>query len=90
MPARSAERVPVVFDAAYHWIAPLDTDSSDFDPDDPIQPGIGLLRLVTLRRHGAGVNVAFLDGHAEHVSVEGLWRLRWSQVFTPRNVNFPD
>ena len=33
-----------------------------------------------------GINVAFLDGHADRVSAAGLWVLKWSEQFTPRKV----
>ena len=37
-------------------------------------------------RHKNGINVLFLDGHAEQVSVPGLWKLKWSETFQPKDV----
>ncbi len=36
-------------------------------------------------RHGDGVNVVFLDGHAAHVSLPKLWTLDWSQNYVAPN-----
>ena len=36
-------------------------------------------------RHGNGVNVVFLDGHADHVSLPQLWTLDWSQNYVAPN-----
>ena len=86
LPHRRADRVPVLFDAADFHVSPLDTDSADFNPDEPIRGGGGFMRFVAMHRHGKGVNVAFADGHADHVNAPELWQLRWSQDFVPRVV----
>lgn len=89
--ARDAARVPVFFDCAN-----LDAAAQNDDPPRLYNTGGPLkgLTTVALERHGGsgsnhrggGVNVAFLDGHAEYVPVAGLWRLKWSETFTPREV----
>ena len=40
-------------------------------------------------RHRMAVNVDFLDGHAEHVPLPALFRLRWSTAYIPANVVIP-
>ena len=44
------------------------------------------MRWVAMERHKDGVNVGFLDGHADHVPAAGLWKLKWSDDFAPRDV----
>jgi prepilin-type N-terminal cleavage/methylation domain-containing protein/prepilin-type processing-associated H-X9-DG protein len=80
---RDPARVPVVFDCAN-----LDAAVLDDDPPKLFNTGAPPhgLTTVALERHSRGVNLVFLDGHAEWVTVQGLWRLRWSETFTPREV----
>lgn len=43
-----------------------------------------------LERHGNGINVAFVDGHTERVSVRDLWALNWHRGNVPNlNVEIP-
>jgi prepilin-type N-terminal cleavage/methylation domain-containing protein/prepilin-type processing-associated H-X9-DG protein len=37
-------------------------------------------------RHGGGINVAFVGGHAAKVSARGLWTLNWHRDFVPNYV----
>ena len=84
LPTTQASRVPVVFDAARFDAHPKDTDP-------PFLYGAGgnaagAMRFAALERHEDGVNVLFLDGHAEHVPVPGLWGLKWSDAFVATKV----
>ena len=36
-----------------------------------------------LERHGDGINIGFVDGHTERVSVKGLWMLNWHKENIP-------
>lgn len=36
-----------------------------------------------INRHGMAINVAFADGHVQHVALGNLWTLRWSPYFQP-------
>jgi prepilin-type processing-associated H-X9-DG protein len=40
-------------------------------------------------RHFRAVNMAFLDGHAERVALEDLWKLRWNNRFSASDVVLP-
>jgi prepilin-type processing-associated H-X9-DG protein len=40
-------------------------------------------------RHRRAVNLAFLDGHAENVRLEDLWKQQWNADFTTKDVNMP-
>lgn len=42
-----------------------------------------------LNRHPGGVNLVFLDGHAETVHLPQLWQLRWNKSFVPVQVTIP-
>ncbi len=41
-------------------------------------PGGGDLTRWCIQRHGNGINLAFMDGHAEHVELKKLWSLNWA------------
>ena len=89
LPARESSRVPLVFDCA-----DMQTWPKDDDPPRLYHTGAPLagMSVVALERHqrgkngGGGVNVAFLDGHAEYVPVPQLWQLKWSEAFNPKEV----
>jgi hypothetical protein len=35
------------------------------------------------------INLSFSDGHAEHVDLADLWKLRWNKKFEPVDVLVP-
>lgn len=39
----------------------------------------GDMQRWCLARHGNGINMAFWDGHVDHVEVRQLWNLNWAQ-----------
>ena len=83
LPTKQSDQVPVAFDAARSEVNPSDTDP----PRLYGTPGSnGGMRWVSMERHKNGVNVGFLDGHAEYVPAAGLWKLKWSDDFKPRDV----
>jgi prepilin-type N-terminal cleavage/methylation domain-containing protein/prepilin-type processing-associated H-X9-DG protein len=87
LPTREADRIPLVFDCARLDIPPMDTDPPALFGVAPANGAkAGAMRWVAMERHKDGVNVAFLDGHADHVSAPMLWELKWSEQFTPRHV----
>jgi prepilin-type N-terminal cleavage/methylation domain-containing protein/prepilin-type processing-associated H-X9-DG protein len=88
---RDAARGPVFFDCANLDAAAQNDDAPRlYNTGGPLRG----LSTVALERHGGrgsantggGVNLVFLDGHAEYVPAPGLWRLRWSETFRPREV----
>ena len=87
LPTKEASRMPVIFDCARLDIPVLDTDPpAIYGAKLPAGTKPGSMRWAALERHGDGINVGFLDGHAERVPVPGLWKLKWSETFTPRDV----
>ena len=87
LPTKQAARVPVIFDCARLDLPPRDTDAPVLFGVAPAGGGKpGEMRWAALERHKDGVNAAFLDGHAEHVPAPGLWGLKWSETFRPREV----
>ena len=44
---------------------------------------------VCIDRHRNAVNIVFLDGHAEPVSLADLWLQQWSAAFVPTTVVVP-
>lgn len=99
LPARQAERVPVFADCIENAGGPEDTDTAPLNLIDPLPssegppprpPGlVGQMAYFCIDRHDHAINVSFLDGHAEGVSLGGLWKLRWNDVFQPRDVLVP-
>jgi prepilin-type N-terminal cleavage/methylation domain-containing protein/prepilin-type processing-associated H-X9-DG protein len=87
LPTKQADKVPVIFDCARLDIPVLDTDPPAlYGAKLPPGTKAGSMRWVSLERHKDGVNIVFLDGHAEHIPVPGLWELKWSEQFTTRHV----
>ena len=43
----------------------------------------GDMQRWCLTRHGNGINMAFWDGHVEHVEVKQLWNLNWAADWSP-------
>ena len=91
---RSSE-VPLVADAVHPCPLP---QHGDPPPDNLVQPvpnwknfnTVGdSMRMVCIARHGHGVNVVFLDGHARYVPLEELWTIRWNSGFTSARVLLP-
>jgi prepilin-type N-terminal cleavage/methylation domain-containing protein/prepilin-type processing-associated H-X9-DG protein len=39
------------------------------------------MRRFCIDRHSMGINVSFVDGHAQKVRLENLWSLKWNRTF---------
>ena len=77
----------MIFDCAREWIGPEDTDKPYLYCQGPAGArDVGMMYWAALERHKDGVNVLFLDGHAERVPVVGLWKLKWSESFERKDV----
>lgn len=87
LPTKDASRVPVIFDCARFDTIPKDTDPPYLYNTSGASGPPGAMRWAALERHKDGVNVVFLDGHAEHVPVPGLWKLKWSQGWREKDVS---
>jgi prepilin-type N-terminal cleavage/methylation domain-containing protein/prepilin-type processing-associated H-X9-DG protein len=46
----------------------------------------GMMEQFCINRHNMAINMAFCDGHAEHVPLGKLWQLRWTPNWQPKNV----
>jgi prepilin-type processing-associated H-X9-DG protein len=87
--AGEASRVPVFADATWldGWPRADDPTPPDLRTGDSGRQGPGqaprenMMGRFTVARHGRGVNVAFLDGHADTVPLERLKRLKWHHDF---------
>lgn len=87
LPTKESTRVPVIFDCAREWVGPADTDKPYLYRQGPAgAKNVGMMYWAAMERHNAGINVLFLDGHAEHVTVPGLWKLKWSETFQSTEV----
>jgi prepilin-type processing-associated H-X9-DG protein len=89
LPAPSGERIPLLADCCWAWSDPHDSDVVPRNleyPEDGIPNGLG---VFCIDRHQMSINVVFLDGHAEHLPLAELWKLKWSADFVPRDVVVP-
>jgi prepilin-type processing-associated H-X9-DG protein/prepilin-type N-terminal cleavage/methylation domain-containing protein len=90
LPAKQADRIPVLTDGAW-----LDTWPADTDPPGDLTGtfgglfGPGFMTRICLKRHGKAINIVFLDGHAETVPLENLWQYKWSNKFKPHGQLVP-
>jgi prepilin-type processing-associated H-X9-DG protein len=92
-PPKSPERIPLLGDcvetgvSAGHSVPPKNVQ----DPEDywDLSYSGDDLPAYCIDRHGTAVNVVFLDGHAERVTLPGLWKLQWSANFESKDVVVP-
>ena len=85
LPTKDSSNVPVIFDCARLDLPPQDTDKPYLYNTGGSNAG-GNMRFAAMERHKDGVNVLFLDGHAEQVPAPRLWKLKWSETFQPKEV----
>jgi prepilin-type N-terminal cleavage/methylation domain-containing protein/prepilin-type processing-associated H-X9-DG protein len=92
---KESNLIPIFADGGWCGAWPADTDDpKNFVPANDLTCQNGGLfgpnmQRVYMKRHGKAVNVVFLDNHAETVPLGGLWQLKWSKKFKPRNVATP-
>lgn len=88
LPTSGSAEIPVFSDCI--WPDGWPTETPTVAPSNvffPSHNGPNQIHRFVIPRHGKGVNVAFLDGHAEHVQLPNLWTLRWHAVWeTPANL----
>jgi prepilin-type N-terminal cleavage/methylation domain-containing protein/prepilin-type processing-associated H-X9-DG protein len=93
---KETDRIPLFADGGWCGTWPVETDDpKNFAPayDTTCYNG-GLsgpqqMQRIYMKRHGKAINVVFLDSHAETVPLGGLWQLKWSMKFKPRQVATP-
>jgi prepilin-type N-terminal cleavage/methylation domain-containing protein/prepilin-type processing-associated H-X9-DG protein len=92
---KEAPVVPVFGDCIWPNGWPRDTDGP---PPDLVtgsrrargtQPNEPMLSRFTIARHDRAINVAFLDGHAEHLPLTRLKAVKWHEGFRYDEVNWP-
>lgn len=85
--AKGASLIPILGDSKAPYSYPT---TGDPVPGDLYSSKIwSSLGSYCMDRHGMGVNVVFLDGHAEHELLANLWTLQWSKDSVPRQVTIP-
>lgn len=88
-PPRNPDHIPLLGDNIFPYSVP---GTRDLVPRNLHAPDKGLgggLGGYCIDRHQMAVNLVFLDGHAEHVPLAGLWQLRWSENSLSQNVTVP-
>jgi prepilin-type N-terminal cleavage/methylation domain-containing protein len=83
IPRADASNIPLIFDCADWHTYPLNDD-----PPTLYRRGAPLhgITMAALERHRAGTQVVFVDAHADYVPTAGLWKLRWSADYVPKDV----
>ena len=98
LPTNNAQHIPVFGDCIGQWAMPRDTDTPPTNLQNPLprsdDPGAGpapkgMMSYFCIDRHRHAVNLVFLDGHAENVRLEELWKLQWNNDFTAKDVAIP-
>ena len=89
LPAKDGAGVPLFADC--NWLGgwPRSTDA----PPSNLAGAYDLenhMRRFCMARHKRSINVVFLDGHAQGVVLEDLWRLKWNNGFVPTRVILPN
>jgi prepilin-type processing-associated H-X9-DG protein len=87
--AKLSSEAPLFADSVWYGGWPKDTDPAPanlrYPPPDPFN---NMWRFC-IARHQRAINIVFVDGHGEKVDLEGLWRLKWNNVFKPRDIVLP-
>ena len=87
-PAKESSTIPLFADCLWLGGWPRDSDpppgtlAGAYDLDNH-------MRRFCMARHKRSVNVLSLDGHAQGVVLEDLWRLKWNNDFVPIAVTLP-
>jgi prepilin-type N-terminal cleavage/methylation domain-containing protein len=84
-----SEVIPLLADCCWPWNEPLTSDAVPTNLQYPEVGSNGLMRMYCIDRHNVGVNMVFLDDHAERVQLADLWKLKWSEGSRPRDVSVP-
>lgn len=82
--SKGAYDIPMFTDAKWHNFAP---DNGQNPPTGPGFYDLGQwdwIYCALMRRHGDGINVAFMDMSARHVRAEHLWTLKWHPQYQKR------
>lgn len=93
---KQAHLVPLMFDCVRAYAAPQYKDKPpEFDGDvDGRYQGNPTMKMVCINRHEGEINMVFVDGHVEEVSLKRLWTFKWSKNFNinagPREGSWPD
>ena len=87
-PAKQPDRVPLLGDCIAFRSHPFSTDGVPANLEFPVEHDTHSLGVgdFCINRHAMAVNIVFVDGHAETVPLAGLWKLRWSENFKPKDV----
>jgi len=76
LPMKQSSEVPLFADSMWvdAWPKPTDTPPASVKNAPSTEE---MMRRVCMARHGWSINVCFVDGHAENVTLDKLWTLRW-------------
>ena len=93
MDTKGANRIPLFMDCVYVDVYPLENNAPlEFEPP-PYQWnnvwgdwGAQAMRLVSIDRHGGGINAVFLDASVDKIPLRGLWKQKWHRSY---NTNGP-
>jgi prepilin-type N-terminal cleavage/methylation domain-containing protein/prepilin-type processing-associated H-X9-DG protein len=85
-PAKEATQIPVFADCIFPVITPGGDQPPTNLESSEVSSGIG---DCCIDRHRMSVNVAFLDGHGEHMRLPALYGLRWNIAYVPHSVVIP-
>jgi len=80
---KNTAEIPVLGDCTEPYALPIVPDRVPTNFIDPESAGV---EAYCIDRHRMAVNIVFLDGHAEHLPLAALWKLKWSRNSKPSDV----
>jgi len=86
LPTANSASVPIFSDGIWACAWPHDTDTPPANFEQPLTETPNEMGRICIDRHRNAVNMVFLDGHGETVSLADLWQQKWSNVFVPTSV----
>jgi prepilin-type processing-associated H-X9-DG protein/prepilin-type N-terminal cleavage/methylation domain-containing protein len=79
-PPRQAGRMPLIADCT-QFTSKIGNPKNGPKTLEEFKLGKGDASDFCIDRHRGAVNVVFLDGHAQHVSLPDLWKLKWDDLW---------
>jgi prepilin-type N-terminal cleavage/methylation domain-containing protein/prepilin-type processing-associated H-X9-DG protein len=89
LPTSGSNTVPIFSDGIWVNAWPHDTDTPPTNLEQPLSTSSNEMCRVCIDRHRNAVNMIFLDGHGETITLADLWQQRWSNAFVPTTVAVP-
>jgi prepilin-type N-terminal cleavage/methylation domain-containing protein/prepilin-type processing-associated H-X9-DG protein len=85
MNQRNSDRIPLAFDCAWYSIMPNDEAAPPTLEVDKCHMDGGPFDPVCLPRHNDGLNMLFMDGSVQGITIKSVWTYKWNKEFDTDN-----